>query len=79
MKIVKFLYGLWKRLSKKNEEVANSKNEKGYSTSDRVEGAEETQESFSISLGISNNTVKNSELSRSKPGFLSECEWILSK
>lgn len=79
MKIVKFLYGLGKRLSKKNEEVANSKNEKGYSTSDRVEGVEETQESFSISLGISNNTAKNSKLSRSKPAFLAECEWILSK
>jgi len=79
MKIVKFLYGLGKRLSKKNEEVANSKNEKGYSTSDRVEGAEETQESFSISLGISNSTAKNSKLSRSKPPFLAECEWILSK
>jgi len=79
IKILKFLYRLSKRLSKKNEKVANSKNEEGYSISDRVEPAEETQKSSSISLEISNNTVKNSELSRSKPGFLSECEWILSK
>jgi len=79
MKNLEFLYGLGKRLSKKNEKVANSRNEEGYSTSDRVEPAEETQESCSISLGISNNTVKNSKLSRPKPAFLSECEWILSK
>jgi len=79
MKTLKFLYGLGKRLSKKNEKVANSKNEEGYSISDRVEPTEETQESSSISLGISNNAVKNSELSRPKPAFLSECEWILSK
>jgi len=79
MKNLEFLYGLGKRLSKKNEKVANSRNEEGYSISDRVEPAEETQESCSISLGISNNTVKNSKLSRPKPAFLSECEWILSK
>lgn len=79
MKIAEIFYKLGKRLRKKKEKVTDPKIEKGYSPSDGVEDVSETRGSSSTSPGISNNTVNDGQLSRSKPVFFTECEWILSK
>jgi len=79
MKVPKFFQKLAERLIKEHERVVNSKIKKNSFISDRIGGARETREFSSTSLRISNNTVKDSELSGSKPAFLTECEWILSK
>jgi len=76
VKIVKFLYGLGNRL---NEKVANSKIEKGYSTSDRVEGAKEIRKSLLDYPVMSSGRTKDNELNRLKLTFFSESVKILSE
>jgi len=77
MKIVKFFYGIVKRLSKRNEKVTNSKIEKDYFTSDRVEAAKETRKPFLASPVIDNGGINNNELNRLKPVSFPECVRVL--
>ncbi len=79
VKVLKFFQKLAQRFIKEHGRVANPKIKKNSFISDRIEGVSENGESSSTSLGISNNTAKDSESSRSKPVFFTECEWILSE
>lgn len=79
VKVPKFFQKLAQRLIKEHGRVVNSKIKKNSFISSRIGGTRETRESSSTSLGISKNRVNNGKLSRTKPVFFTECEWILSK
>ena len=79
MKIAEIFYRLGKRLRKKKEEAADPNIQNGYTPLDAVKHVGENRISSSTSLGTSNDTVKDSEPSQSKPTFLIKYEWIVSK